>query len=309
VVVTVVDAHAHVIVPGVGAEVRWDESGQVVELGGRAIRSAVREFVDLGRILEEQDRAGVDLVVLCPWVNLVGKETARQNEALAAMVGDRVAALGSVDLGRPEELVALMRDGRLSGVEVAASVDGDYLGHDRFRDFWAAAEQTGALVFVHPTTRGFSIGALDDYYLWNAAGNPLETTVTAAHLVMAGVLEAHPRLQVLLSHGGGAILALRGRLRHAHSFQPDARSRLAESPLDSIRRFHFDTVTHDALLLRALVEFAGPDRVLLGSDYPFDMGLERPAEPVRELGLEPEDEAAILGGNALRLLGRQERAA
>jgi aminocarboxymuconate-semialdehyde decarboxylase len=225
------------------------------------------------------------------------------------MVGDRVAALGSVDLGRPEELVALMRDGRLSGVEVAASVDGDYLGHDRFRDFWAAAEQTGALVFVHPTTRGFSIGALDDYYLWNAAGNPLETTVTAAHLVMAGVLEAHPRLQVLLSHGGGAILALRGRLRHAHSFQPDARSRLAESPLDSIRRFHFDTVTHDALLLRALVEFAGPDRVLLGSDYPFDMGLERPAEPVRELGLEPEDEAAILGGNALRLLGRQERAA
>ena len=306
---TVIDAHAHVIVPGVGAEVRWDESGQVVELGGRAIRSAVREFVDLGRILEEQDRAGVDLVVLCPWVNLVGKETARQNEALAAMVGERVAALGTVDLGRPEELVALVQDGRLAGVEVAASVDGDYLGHDRFRDFWAAAEETGALVFVHPTTRGFSIGALDDYYLWNAAGNPLETTVTAAHLVMAGVLEAHPRLKILLSHGGGAILALRGRLRHAHSFQPDARARLAESPLESIRRFHFDTVTHDATLLRALVEFAGADRVLLGSDYPFDMGLERPAEPVRELGLDPEDEAAILGVNALRLLGRQERAA
>lgn len=306
---TVIDAHAHVIVPGVGAEVRWDESGQVVELGGRAIRSAVREFVDLGRILEEQDRAGVDLVVLCPWVNLVGKETARQNEALAAMVGERVAALGTVDLGRPEELVALMQDGRLAGVEVAASVDGDYLGHDRFRDFWAAAEETGALVFVHPSTRGFSIGAFDDYYLWNAAGNPLETTVTAAHLVMAGVLEAHPRLKILLSHGGGAILALRGRLRHAHSFQPDARARLAESPLESIRRFHFDTVTHDPTLLRALVEFAGADRVLLGSDYPFDMGLEQPAEPVRELVLDPEDEAAILGGNALRLLGRQERAA
>ena len=301
----IVDAHAHVIVPGLGAEVRWDERGQVVELGGKAIRSAVREFVDLGRILEEQERAGVDLVVLCPWVNLLGRETARQNETLAAMVGDRVAALGTVDLGRPEELVALMRDGRLSGVEVAASVDGDYLGHDRFGDFWAAAEETGALVFVHPTTRGFSIAALDDYYLWNAAGNPLETTVTAAHLVMAGVLEAHPRLKILLSHGGGAILALRGRLRHAHSFQPDAGSRLTESPLESIRRFHFDTVTHDATLLRALVEFAGADRVLLGSDYPFDMGLERPAEPVRELRLDPGDEAAVLGENALRLLRRQ----
>ena len=77
---TVVDAHAHVIVPGLGAEVRWDDRGQVVELGGKAIRAAVREFVDLDKILEEQDRSGVDRVVLCPWVNLVGRETARQNE-------------------------------------------------------------------------------------------------------------------------------------------------------------------------------------------------------------------------------------
>jgi aminocarboxymuconate-semialdehyde decarboxylase len=302
--VTVVDAHAHVIVPGLGAEVSWDERGQVVELGGKAIRAAVREFVDLGRILEEQDRAGVDKVVLCPWVNLVGKETARQNEALAAMVGERVAVLGTVALDRPEELVELMRDGRLSGVEVPASVEGDYLGHDRFRDFWAAAEGTRALVFVHPTTRGFGIEALDDYYLWNAVGNPLETTVTAAHLVMAGVLEAHPDLRILLAHGGGALLALRGRLRHAHSFQPDARSRLAEPPLNSIRRFYLDTLTHDPTLLRAAIDLVGAERVLLGSDYPFDMGLERPAEPVRELGLAPKDEEAILGGNALRLLGQ-----
>jgi aminocarboxymuconate-semialdehyde decarboxylase len=303
--VTVVDAHAHVIVPGLGAEVRWDERGQVVELGGKAIRAAVREFVDLGKILEEQDRAGVDMVVLCPWVNLVGRETARQNEGLAALVGPRVAALGTVELGRPEELVELMRDGRLSGVEVAASVDGDYLGHDRFREFWAAAEETRALVFVHPTTRGFGIAALDDYYLWNTVGNPLETTITAAHLVMAGVLEEHPDLRVLLAHGGGAILALRGRLRHSHTFQPDARSRLTESPVDSIRRFYLDTVTHDPALLRAVVDFAGAERVLLGSDYPFDMGLERPAEPVRELGLDPADEALVLGGNALRLLGQE----
>lgn len=299
---TVVDAHAHVIVPGLGAEVRWDERGQVVELGGKAIRAAVREFVDLGRILEEQDRSGVDRIVLCPWVNLVGKETARQNEGLAALVGERVFALGTVDLGRPEELVELMRDGRLSGVEVAASVDGDYLGHDRFADFWAAAEETRALVFVHPTTRGFGIETLNDYYLWNTAGNPLETTITAAHMVMAGVLERHPDLRVLLAHAGGAILALRGRLRHSHTFQPDARLRLGESPVDSIRRFYLDTVTHDETLLRAVVDFAGAERVLLGSDYPFDMGLERPAEPVRALGLVPEDEALILGGNALRLL-------
>jgi len=214
-------------------------------------------------------------------------------------------ALGTVDPGDPAQLVELMRDGRLAGVELPASVDGDYLGHDRFADFWAAAEDTGALVFLHPTTRGFDVAALGDFYLWNTVGNPLETTVTAAHLVMAGVLERHPRLKILLAHGGGAVLALRGRLRHSHTFQPDARSGLGESPVDSIRRFYFDTVTHDEELLRALVVFAGADRVLLGSDYPFDMGLERPAEPVRALGLDAADEARVLGGNALRLLAQE----
>ena len=304
----VVDAHAHVIVPGLGADVRWEDGAQVVDFEGRSIRSAVREFVDLERILEEQDRAGVDMVVLCPWVTLLGREPARQNEALAAMVGERVAALGTADLERPEELVELMGDGRLSGVEVAASFDGDYLGAERFEDFWAAAEETRALIFIHPTTRGFDQPVFDDFYLWNAVGNPLETTVTAAHMVMAGVLERHPRLRVLLAHGGGALPALRGRLRHAHSFQPQARSRLGESPDDSLSRFYFDTVTHDESLLRELVALAGADRVLCGSDYPFDMGVERPAEIVRALGLAPDEEQAILGGNARRLLGQEREA-
>jgi aminocarboxymuconate-semialdehyde decarboxylase len=299
----VVDVHAHVVVPGIGASVRWDERGQVVELEGRAIRAAVREFVDPKTILREQDAAGVDHVVLCPWVALLGREPTRQNEALAGMVGERVSALGTVDLARPEELVELMADGRLAGVEVPASVGGDYLGHERFRPFWAAAEETGALVFVHPTTRGFELPVFDGYYLWNSVGNPLETTVAAAQLVMAGVLEAHPRLRVLLAHGGGALLALRGRLRHAHSFQPQARERLHESPEESLRRLYYDTVTHDLELLRALVAFAGPEHVLMGSDYPFDMGLERPAEPVRALALEPADAELVLGANARRLLG------
>ena len=304
----IVDAHAHVIVPGLGADVHWEDGAQVVDFEGRSIRSAVREFVDLERILQEQDRAGVDVVVLCPWVTLLGREPARQNEALAAMVGPRVAALGTVHLEHPEGLAELMRDGRLAGVEVAASFDGDYLGAERFGDFWAAAEETEALVFIHPTTRGFHQPAFDDFYLWNAVGNPLETTITAAHMVMAGVLERHQGLRVLLAHGGGALPALRGRLRHAHSFQPQARSRLGESPDDSLSRFYFDTVTHDENVLRELVALAGADRVLCGSDYPFDMGVERPAEIVRALGLAPAEEQAILGGNARRLLG-QERAA
>jgi aminocarboxymuconate-semialdehyde decarboxylase len=298
--VKVVDAHAHVVVPGLGADVSWRDGVQVVAFGGREIRSAVREFVDLGQILEEQDRAGVDLIVLCPWVNLLGRETARQNEALAAMVGDRVAALGTVDLERPDELRELIADGRLGGVEVAACVDGDYLGHERFRDFWAAAEEAQALVFIHPTTRGFQLPVMDEHYLWNTVGNPLETTITAAHLVGSGVLDDHPGLRILLAHGGGALPALRGRLAHEQTFHAPGRD-----VLEAVRRFHVDTVVHDVDVLRGLVEFFGPERVVCGSDYPFDMGTERPAEIVRALGLGADDEAAILGSNALRLLGQE----
>jgi aminocarboxymuconate-semialdehyde decarboxylase len=160
----------------------------------------------------------------------------------------------------------------------------------------------GSLVFVHPTTRGFGGRAFSEHYLWNTVGNPFETTIAAAQMTMGGVMERHPELRVLLAHGGGALLAVRGRLSHAHGFQPEARAALNESPLASIGRFYFDTVTHDRDLLASLIEFAGPERVLLGSDYPFDMADGDPAGRVRSLGLAPEAEAAVLGGNARRLL-------
>jgi aminocarboxymuconate-semialdehyde decarboxylase len=96
---------------------------------------------------------------------------------------------------------------------------------------------------------------------------------------------------------------VRGRLRHAHGFQAQAKSRLRESPEDSIRRFYFDTLTHDDGLLLALIDYAGPDHVLLGSDYPFDMGDARQVDTVRGLGLAPDAETAILAGNAEHLLG------
>jgi aminocarboxymuconate-semialdehyde decarboxylase len=326
------DLHAHVIVPDITRDAApsedWrprvyrEDGAQVVELGGRPIRSALAEFVDADRIIEAQEAAGIERTVLSPWVPLLfyevepeeGLRRCRiQNDALAALVRarpERLAALGAVPLQDPEsaagEVELLMDRGELVGVEVAASVRGDYLGDDRFEPFWAAAERSGALVFVHPTTRGFEVPALGDYYLWNSVGNPFETTIAAAHLVMAGVFERHPRLRMVLAHGGGALLALRGRLRHAHAFQPQARARLAESPEESIRRFFFDTVTHDTELLRALIAFAGPERVLLGSDYPFDMGDPAAVEMVRGLGLGPVAEAAILAGNAERLTRREE---
>ena len=208
-------------------------------MGGRQVRAGVREWVDVDQILADQDAAGTDMVVLSPVVMLLGHDAdpeeglrrARiQNEGLARLVSshaDRIGALGTVPMQDPalaaDELRRIMADGVLCGVELAASVGGTYLGDESFEPFWAAAEETGALVFIHPTTRGFPAPVFQEHYLWNAVGNPLETTVTAAHLIMTGTMERHPGLRVLLAHGGGAILSLRGRLRHVHSFQPDAR--------------------------------------------------------------------------------------
>jgi aminocarboxymuconate-semialdehyde decarboxylase len=282
--IAVVDVHAHVIVRGLGVE---------------PPAAAVREFTDLPRILEEQDRAGVDVVVLCPWVRLLDREPERQNEELAALRSDRVAVLGTCPIDRPVLLQELMADGRFAGVEIAASSDGDYPGADRYRDFWAAAEESGAVVFIHPTTNAFPEPIFQRHYLFNLVGNPVETTLAAADMVISGVLEEHPSLNVVLAHGGGAVTTLRGRLHHAQTFKPPGRDVLA-----ALRRFYYDTVVFDAGVLRALVEFAGVERVLLGSDYPFDMGDGRPADVVRSLGLPPEEEAAILGANALRLIGR-----
>lgn len=287
----VVDAHAHVIVPGLGADVQWRDGTQIVSYGGREIRSALREFSDVPRIVEEQGRSGVDVVVLAPWVNLCGVQVERQNEALASYVSDRVWALGTAETA--EQLVELMRDGRLSGVEIPAT----FLADDSFDDFCSAAEETGALVFVHPSTRGFALPVMDEHYLWNTLGNPFETTVSAARYILSGMAGRHPDARILLAHGGGVLPALRGRLAHeaqVHSTGIDVR--------EAIRRFYVDTVVHDVEVLRGLVDFFGADRVLLGSDYPFDMGVERPAEVVRALQLSADDEAAVLGGNARRLL-------
>jgi aminocarboxymuconate-semialdehyde decarboxylase len=326
----VTDVHAHVIVPEITRDaspdeawrphVRRDSAGdQIVEMGGREVRSMVLEVSDLDGILAAHDSAGVDRVVLSPVVSLAyydvdpeeGLRRCRiQNSGLARLVRarpDRVLALGTLPMQNPQmaadELRALMAAGELSGVEIGASVRDVYLGDDGFEPFWAAASQTGAVVFIHPTTSGFGGAVFGDYYLWNIVGNPMETTVTAAHMLLSGVLERHANLRVVLAHGGGALLAIRGRLRHGQDVQPSARARLGEPLYDSLRKFYFDTVVHDATLLRALVEFAGPDHVLLGSDFPFDMGVRRSADSVRDAALDPQAEAAILGGNAISLFG------
>jgi aminocarboxymuconate-semialdehyde decarboxylase len=325
----IVDVHAHIVVPDIQREaepseawrphIAWEDGRQVIEFGGKRILSAVREFVDPEKVLAEQAAMGVELTLLSPWVSLTyyeadpeeGLRRSRlQNDALsriASSSGGRALAVGTVPMQdavlAAAELERVVGLPGMRGVQLAASVVGTYLGDDRFAPFWDAAERLGAVVLIHPTTRGFQLPVLEEHYLWNTVGNPLETAITAAHMTMTGVMESRPGLRVVLAHGGGAFLAVRGRLAHSHTFQPQARARLEEAPIESVRRFHYDTVTHDAALLRGIVEVVGAEHVLLGSDYPFEMGTDRPVEAVREAELPPEQEALVLGGNAVRLLG------
>jgi aminocarboxymuconate-semialdehyde decarboxylase len=323
----IVDCHAHVIpaamcTDAVPADWRprleHADGHPVVSFQGRRLTSVTGEFCDVAVMRAQAAGAGVSHLLLSPWILLVPvladpAEAARicrlQNESLAQSAADNtghVYALGAVPLQDPvgsvAELEYLMQLPGLRGVEVPASVAGCYLGDDRFARFWAAAADTGAVVFVHPTTRGLGVPALDGHYLWNAVGNPLETTIAAAQLVLAGVLDRHPALTVLLAHGGGALPALRGRLRRAVEVRPEAGPDCDGDVDAAIARLYFDSLTHERAVLADLVSFAGADHVLLGSDRPFDMGSDHPADEIRSLGLDPHAEQQLLGGNAGRLL-------
>ncbi len=322
----IVDCHCHVIPAGMLTDAvpqswqpRLTAAGgrQVVSFQGRQLTSVTGEFSDVSVMLGQAEAAGVTHLLVSPWILLlpvlaelpVAVRICRvQNESIARAAqdsGGRVYGLGSVPLQdaalAAAELADLMKLPGMRGVEVPASVAGIYLGDDRFTPFWEAAADTGALVFVHPTTRGLGIAGLDGGYLWNSVGNPLETTIAAAQLVVAGVLERQPGLRILLAHGGGALPALRGRLRQAFAVRPEARSGGCE-PDDSLRRLYFDSLTHDPAVLADLVAFAGAGHVVLGSDRPFDMGTDRPVEEIKALGLRAHDEQLLLGGNAAQLL-------
>ncbi|HVA35647.1 MAG TPA: amidohydrolase family protein [Stellaceae bacterium] len=220
---------------------------------------------------------------------------------------ERFVGLATVPMQVPEyavrELTRAVKELGLKGVEICPHVEQEELSAERFRPFFAKAEELGAVIFMHP--HGFPDGRrLADHFFQNIVGNPLDTTVAIHHLIFGGVLEAHPKLKIVCAHGGGYLPAYAGRIDHAHAARPDARTKITKAPSSYLKKLYFDTIVFTHHQLAYLVDQYGADHILLGTDYPYDMALPDAVQFVQKApGLSERERGLILGGNAARLLG------
>jgi aminocarboxymuconate-semialdehyde decarboxylase len=328
----VVDVHAHTVVPAVAGLVAG-HAGLAAELEDQArtfgpasmehnaelITGAyVPLLSDIPTRFGVMDAGGVDVqaVSIIPtqyhyWADpgLADDVVGAANEHIAALVGahpDRLVGLATIALQHPGRAAAQLRHAMttlgLRGVEISTSAAGRDFSDPFFEPFWTEADALGAFVFVHPW--GCSLGErLSPFYLGNVIGQPAETTLALSHLVFGGVLDRHPGLRVCGAHGGGYLPYYVGRSDHAWHVRPESRTTL-DPPSRYLQRLWFDALVYRADSLRLLVDVAGADRVLLGTDYPFDMSVTDPVERINAVpGLSGAERTAITGGSAAALLG------
>ncbi|WP_296332405.1 amidohydrolase family protein [Reyranella sp.] len=324
----VIDIHCHIVSPEAAALVAAsgiapdEPMGRFSNEATRAVQKAQTETVrpmltSVERRIADMDKMGVDIQAISPappqyfyWTPPeLGRDAARLiNDNIAATVArhpDRLVGLGTVPMQAPEfavaELERAVKTLGLRGVELCTNVAGADLSEQKFRPVFAKAEELGVLVFLHPN--GFPDGRrFSEHYFSNVIGNPLDSTVAVSHLIFGGVLDAYPKLKVCVAHGGGFLPAYAGRMDHAHGARSDCRLCIKKKPSWYLKKMYFDTIVFEESQLEYLVKTYGSDRILMGTDYPFDMGMYEPIEFVSGAKLTASDKQAILGGNAARLL-------
>jgi aminocarboxymuconate-semialdehyde decarboxylase len=324
-----IDVHAHILTeetirllqreaPNVAPKLSdVDDHFATLDVAGSAYRQFPRGGWDLERRLRDMAASHVDMQVLsvCPQTFLYAQPPeltaafARiQNEELARLVNahpDRFLAIATVPMQAPklaaDELRHAMRTLGLRGMQIGSNVAGKNLDDPELEPVWATAAELGAFILLHPINVA-GMDRLGSYYLNNLIGNPLDTTIAAACLVFSGVLERHPSLKICLAHGGGFVPYQAGRFLHGWHVRAEPKRKLPKPPTDSLARFYFDTIVHSPEVLQLLVGHVGADRVLLGSDYPFDMGAPEGVQQIRGSSIPPAEQSTILGGLARRLL-------
>ncbi len=271
--------------------------------------------------IELMDAMGVDIQGLATFVSeyaywaptRVGIESSRiQNDTIAQAVADhpdRFRAYGAtVPLQDTDaainEMDRAVDDLGFKGLQIGGTVDGHNLDEPRFRPFWQAVAAKGVPVIIHPNGYPES-HRFGDYFMTNCIGNPLETMVAAHRMIFSGLFEEVPDLQVVLLHGGGYLPFYTSRADHTWKVRPETRVHIPDHPPSYyMRRLLYDTMVFDPLYLRHLVEVVGVDRVMAGTDFPFDMGETDPLGLIDTVdGLTDADREAMKGGNAERIFG------
>jgi aminocarboxymuconate-semialdehyde decarboxylase len=268
--------------------------------------------------LRDMDRMGIDIqaISVAPpqyyyWTEPdLGVRLSRlQNDNLAAIVArhpDRFVGLGTLPLQHVDasiaELDRVVDELGFTGIEICTSVNGVDFDDRRFEPLLARIQELDVMVLMHPN--GFSHGErLADYYLINTVGMPLDSTVSIARMIFGGVLERFADLKLCVAHGGGYLPFYPARFDHAFHAREDCREHISRPPSTYLRQLYFDTMVFDPEDLGSLIARYGADHVLLGSDYPYDMGADDPVGLVRRVeGLDDAARAKVLGGNAARLL-------
>ena len=326
-----IDFHAHTIAHAVERAVadRPQKKAEVEirlrTMGARSVEynasvmlpQASGPLSDLQIRLRDMDRMGVDIQVVSPqptqyyyWADydLAEKIVKLQNEHIASLCAkhpERLVGLGTLALQHPQlavtQLDHAVKNLGLRGFELSTAINDRELSDASLEPVWAKADALGCVAFIHPM--GCSLGErLQPAYLSNSVGQPVETTVALSHLISGGVLDRHAGLKICAAHGGGYLPTYIGRAEHAYHARPDART-MAHPPSEYLRRIFFDSLVYSPLGLRKLIDQVGFEQVVAGTDYPFDMGhYDIHALIGATAGLTPEQRAAILGGNAQRLL-------
>jgi predicted TIM-barrel fold metal-dependent hydrolase len=328
--VPAVDVHAHVGVSAVEALLAGEpghaeqQRADAVTLGEASMAynqahfgQVIPRLTDLGVRLAAMDKAGVDIQAVAPvpqshaWAGpaLAARIVAMTNEAVAEFCARQPARLlpvGTVALQHPDLAAEQLRHAvtalGMRGVQIStAAAPGVELDDPSLAEFWAAAEDLGAAVLIHPW--GCTLGSrLNAYYLFNTVGNPVETALALSRILFSGLLERHPGLKIWSAHGGGYLPSYIVRADHAWSARQDART-TTRPPSELLRQTFTDSLVYTPEQLRHLVAVMGPGQVTLGSDYPFDMGVDDPVARLAAAGLDEATVTAIRGGNAARLLG------
>lgn len=275
------------------------------------------KFINTGERIADMDLQGVDMQVLAIappqyfyWLDAdTGpRVSAMQNDGIAAMAAEapaRFAAIANLPMDHPEAAVIEMerahRELGMNGFEINADVNGGDLDDRRFDPIWAKASELDMLVILHP--HGWTEPKrMDDYYLINLVCMPLASTVAVARMILGGVLHRFPELKLLVVHGGGYLPFYFGRTDHGYRIRPETQRHIPELPSHYLHKLYFDTTVFRPEEVEYLVGEFGADRVLLGTDYPFDMGPTDPLGFLAQAKLTESERHLIVGGNAERLL-------